>query len=147
MSPRHINLFGSKHNPFYAGFGNRLTDALSYRSVNIPSTRIFTINSNAEVVLDLLCLTKYKSSYVNMRDLVDHFFPPVHKVVEDEYTDFNYWREELPDPDDFSDSDAEGRGELYDDDEEEEDAGYMGDSYLEEGELDDGNEEDEEEYD
>ena len=52
-----LNLFGPTQNPFYAGFGNRLTDALSYRSVNIPSTRIFTINSNAEVVLDLLCLT------------------------------------------------------------------------------------------
>jgi phosphatidate phosphatase LPIN len=124
-----LNLFGSKHNPFYAGFGNRLTDALSYRSVNIPSTRIFTINSNAEVVLDLLCLTKYKSSYVNMRDLVDHFFPPVHKVVQEEYTDFNYWREGLMDPDEFTDSDAE-REEGDDDD----DAGYMGDSYIEDDE-------------
>jgi phosphatidate phosphatase LPIN len=37
-------------NPFYAGFGNRITDALSYRSVGIPSSRIFTINSNAEVL-------------------------------------------------------------------------------------------------
>ena len=37
-------------NPFYAGFGNRITDALSYRSVGIPSSRIFTINSNAEVI-------------------------------------------------------------------------------------------------
>jgi phosphatidate phosphatase LPIN len=123
-----LNLFGTKHNPFYAGFGNRLTDALSYRSVNVPSTRIFTINSNAEVVLDLLCLTKYKSSYVNMRDLVDHFFPPVHKVVEEEYTDFNYWREGLMDPDEFTDSDAE-REEGDDDD-----AGYMGDSYIEDDE-------------
>jgi phosphatidate phosphatase LPIN len=130
-----LNLFGSKHNPFYAGFGNRLTDALSYRSVNIPSTRIFTINSNAEVVLDLLCLTKYKSSYVNMRDLVDHFFPPVHKVVEEEYTDFNYWREGLMDPDEFTDSDEEQEGD---------DAGYMGDSYIEdeEEEYEDDEEED-----
>jgi phosphatidate phosphatase LPIN len=38
-------------NPFYAGFGNRITDALSYRSVGIPSSRIFTINSNAEVTI------------------------------------------------------------------------------------------------
>jgi len=143
-----LNLFGTGHTPFYAGFGNRLTDALSYRSVNIPSTRIFTINSNAEVVLDLLCLTKYKSSYVNMRDLVDHFFPPVHKVVEEEYTDFNFWREGIMDPDEFSDSDDERRD--HDDDEEEEDdeddAGYMGDSYIEDGEeLEDDEEEDDEE--
>jgi len=104
-----LNLFGPKHNPFYAGFGNRLTDALSYRSVNIPSTRIFTINSNAEVSLDLLTLTKYKSSYVNMRDLVDHFFPPVSILnTDEEYTDFNYWRDSLPDPDEFTDSEDEG---------------------------------------
>lgn len=103
-----LNLF-SGDNPFYAGFGNRLTDALSYRSVNIPSTRIFTINSNAEVSLDLLCLTRYKSSYVNIRDLVDHFFPPVARVmgIAEEYTDFNYWRDDIPAIDDFSDSDAD----------------------------------------
>jgi phosphatidate phosphatase LPIN len=41
--------FFHQRTPFYAGFGNRLTDALSYRSVAIPPTRIFTINSNAEV--------------------------------------------------------------------------------------------------
>ncbi|KAF8539425.1 Lipin/Ned1/Smp2-domain-containing protein [Trichophaea hybrida] len=137
-----LNLFGPEHNPFYAGFGNRLTDALSYRSVNIPSTRIFTINSNAEVVLDLLCLTKYKSSYVNMRDLVDHFFPPAHKVVEEEFTDFNYWRDGLMDPDEFSDSDAEHEDEEDEDEDEGGDVEDMGDSYLEEGEL-----EDEDEYD
>jgi phosphatidate phosphatase LPIN len=44
-------------NRFYAGFGNRITDALSYRSVGIPSSRIFTINSNAEVGFDGVELT------------------------------------------------------------------------------------------
>ncbi|KAL7270924.1 lipin Ned1 [Rhizina undulata] len=126
-----LNLFGPNHNPFYAGFGNRLTDALSYRSVNIPSTRIFTINSYAEVSLDLLTLTKYKSSYVNMRDLVDHFFPPVGLLSSDEqYTDFNYWREALPDPDEFSDSENEGQ----DEEEDEEEDGNMGESYYEDDE-------------
>jgi phosphatidate phosphatase LPIN len=48
--------------PFYAGFGNRITDALSYRSVNIPSSRIFTIDSNGEVKMELLELAGYKSS-------------------------------------------------------------------------------------
>ncbi|KAL8969128.1 MAG: hypothetical protein Q9183_002144 [Haloplaca sp. 2 TL-2023] len=103
-----LNLFGHKRTPFYAGFGNRLTDALSYRSVNIPSTRIFTINSNAEVSLDLLTLNKYKNSYVTMRELVDHFFPPIGLLVTsggEEFTDFNYWRETPLDLDEFSDSD------------------------------------------
>ncbi|KAL8629442.1 hypothetical protein Q9189_004833 [Teloschistes chrysophthalmus] len=107
-----LNLFSGKRNPFYAGFGNRLTDALSYRSVNIPSTRIFTINSNAEVSLDLLTLNKYKNSYVTMRELVDHFFPPVGLLVTgggEEFTDFNYWREAPLDVDEFSDSDESDR--------------------------------------
>ena len=48
--------------PFYAGFGNRITDALSYRSVNIPSSRIFTIDTNGEVKMELLEMAGYKSS-------------------------------------------------------------------------------------
>ena len=58
-------LFGtSARNPFYAGFGNRITDALSYRSVDVPSSRIFTIDSSGEVKMELLELAGYKSSYV-----------------------------------------------------------------------------------
>lgn len=117
-----LHLFPGRENPFYAGFGNRFTDALSYRSVNIPSTRIFTINSYAEVSLDLLSLNKYKSSYVSMRELVDHFFPPVSLLVQEggeEFTDFTYWRDIPHDLDDFSatdsddddDDDASGAGE------------------------------------
>lgn len=108
------NLFGQNTNPFYAGFGNRLTDALSYRSVNIPSTRIFTINSHAEVSLDMLSLSKYKSSYVTMRELVDHFFPPIGLLIPsggENYTDFNYWRETPLDLSDFSASDTDDDGD------------------------------------
>lgn len=117
-------LFGpSASGHFYAGFGNRITDALSYRSVNIPSSRIFTIDSSGEVKMELLELAGYKSSYVfcldscgsllyfnldldsryiHMTDLVDQMFPPVHRNVTAEYTDFNFWRApiqefELPD--------------------------------------------------
>jgi phosphatidate phosphatase LPIN len=55
-------LFGDSKNPFYAGFGNRITDALSYRSVDIPSSKIFTIDSTGDVKLELLELAGYKSS-------------------------------------------------------------------------------------
>jgi len=104
-----MNLFGKPpgQTPFYAGFGNRFTDALSYRSVNIPSTRIFTINSNAEVSLDVLSLNSYKTGYASMREIVDHFFPPVGLLVPpggEAYTDFNYWREKPMDIADFTDS-------------------------------------------
>lgn len=63
--------------PFFAGFGNRITDALSYRTVGIPSSRIFTINPDGEVHMELLELAGYRSSYVFINELVDHFFPPV----------------------------------------------------------------------
>lgn len=56
-------LFGNgSKGSFYAGFGNRITDAMSYRSVNIPSSRIFTIDSSGEVKMELLELAGYKSS-------------------------------------------------------------------------------------
>ncbi|KAF1355984.1 LNS2-domain-containing protein [Lizonia empirigonia] len=96
--------------PFYAGFGNRFTDALSYRSVNIPSTRIFTINSNAEVSLDVLSLNSYRTGYASMREIVDHFFPPVGLLVPaggENFTDFNYWRDKPLDIEDFTDSEDE----------------------------------------
>lgn len=119
-----LGLFAGKENPFYAGFGNRLTDALSYRSVNIPSAKIFTINSNAEVSLDLLSLTKYKSSYVSMRELVDHFFPPVKLLVQpggEEFTDFTYWRDTPKDLENFSTTDSEEEEDEEDEEDEEED--------------------------
>ncbi|KAJ3569096.1 hypothetical protein NP233_g5276 [Leucocoprinus birnbaumii] len=91
-------LFGEHaKNPFYAGFGNRITDALSYRSVNVPSARIFTIDSSGEVKMELLELAGYKSSYIHMTDLVDQMFPPIHKKWAPEYTDFNYWKIPVPD--------------------------------------------------
>ncbi|KAF2268381.1 LNS2-domain-containing protein [Lojkania enalia] len=111
-----MSLFGKPHGqtPFYAGFGNRLTDALSYRSVNIPSTRIFTINSNAEVSLDVLSLNSYKTGYASMREIVDHFFPPVGLLVPaggEQFTDFNYWRDRPMDIEDFTDSGDEDEDE------------------------------------
>ncbi|KIO15425.1 hypothetical protein M407DRAFT_212275 [Tulasnella calospora MUT 4182] len=48
-------LFGLQgKEPFCAGFGNRITVALSYRSVNVPSARIVTIDSGGEVKNKLL---------------------------------------------------------------------------------------------
>ena len=123
-----LSLFPGKTYPFYAGFGNRFTDALSYRTVNIPSSRIFTINSNAEVSLDLLSLNKYKISYVSMREIVDHFFPPVSMLVKDggeDFTDFTYWRDTPQGLDDFSATDSEASSI---DGEEEEDASALEES-------------------
>lgn len=148
------NLFAPHKTPFYAGFGNRLTDALSYRSVSIPSNRIFTINSYAEVSLDLLSLNKLRYSYVNMREVVDHYFPPVNTLVKgggEEYTDFRYWRDPVLELDDFSESESDEKDD-EDDDEDDEDDNHgsedeedgddaLGDSYISRDSLDE-NEED-----
>ncbi|EXJ88100.1 hypothetical protein A1O1_05028 [Capronia coronata CBS 617.96] len=137
-----LSLFPGKTNPFYAGFGNRFTDALSYRSVNIPSSRIFTINTNAEVSLDLLTLNKYRSSYVSMREVVDHFFPPVSTLVKEggeEYTDFAYWRDTPGDLENFAPTDSEeedGEDEDDDDEPEVESGNDMGDSFVSRDSMD-----------
>jgi phosphatidate phosphatase LPIN len=45
-----------------------------------------------------------------MREIVDHFFPPVGLLVPaggEAYTDFNYWRDKPLDIEDFTDSEDE----------------------------------------
>lgn len=123
-----LGLFPGRSSPFYAGFGNRLTDALSYRTVHIPSSRIFTINSRAEVSLDLLSLNSYRSSYVTMREVVDHSFPPVSTLLKEggeEFTDFKYWRDDPSlDIDGFVPSDSEEEDD-GDEDEDEDSRPYL----------------------
>jgi phosphatidate phosphatase LPIN len=136
-----LGLFPGRTNAFYAGFGNRFTDALSYRTVNIPSTRIFTINTNSEVSIDLLSLSKYRSSYVSMRELVDHFFPPVSTLVKEggeEYTDFSYWRDAPQDLDDWVPTDSSG-SEAEGEDDDDDEAARLGESYISRDSVDQSN--------
>ncbi|QPG96048.1 hypothetical protein C2857_002972 [Epichloe festucae Fl1] len=155
------SLYGPDHSPFYAGFGNRLTDQISYRTVDVPRTRIFTINSNSEVSLDLLSLNKLKMSYVNINEVVDHYFPPVATLVKaggEDYTDFKYWRDEPLELDEFSASDgdepdapADNESTYTDDDDDDEEIGDgLVDSYISresiDESVDDDNVDDQEEY-
>lgn len=150
------NLFGKENKPFHAGFGNRITDAISYRYVDVKSSRIFTINSYGDVQMELLQFAGYKSSYLSMNDLVDHFFPPVNNIAkkdEGDFTDFTYWRSNIPEID-FSDDednkakvdrrqDATTRTTDYDnEDEDEEDPDYVPSSGSSSGSRDDRDEED-----
>lgn len=144
------SLYGHEYHPFYAGFGNRLTDQISYRTVDVPRTRIFTINSNAEVSLDLLSLNKLKLSYVSMTDVVDHYFPPVSTIVKgggEDFTDFAYWRSTPLELDEFSASDTDDDVDepdeeesqyAEDDDEDVDDHDGLGASYLSRGSIDEG---------
>lgn len=88
-------------NPFYAGFGNKITDVYAYKALNIPDSRIFTINHRGELRHELI--HTFHSSYSRLSDITDHFFPPLHRTVKGdklhkdeqvaiEYSSPIYWR-------------------------------------------------------
>ena len=89
-------LFPSKNDlePFFAGFGNRMNDVLSYRAVGIPVHRIFTINHKGEVTNERT--NAFQSSYTAMQDVVDEMFPPykgsISLAAADEFSAFTFWR-------------------------------------------------------
>ena len=66
------NLFPDEFNPFYTGFGNRDTDAVSYRAVGISLSRIFIVNHDGEIHH---FNSTYKKSYPLLHELVDDMFP------------------------------------------------------------------------
>ncbi|XP_020247800.1 phosphatidate phosphatase PAH1-like isoform X3 [Asparagus officinalis] len=89
-------LFPSDYNPFYAGFGNRDTDELSYRKIGIPKGKIFIINPKGEVAINHCVGVK---SYTNLHTLVNDMFPPTSMVEQEDFNAWNYWKMPLPDID------------------------------------------------
>ncbi|XP_010486529.1 PREDICTED: phosphatidate phosphatase PAH1-like [Camelina sativa] len=83
-------LFPTDYNPFYAGFGNRDTDELSYRKLGIPKGKIFIINPKGEVAtghrIDV------KKSYTSLHTLVNDMFPPTSLVEQEDYNPWNFWK-------------------------------------------------------
>ncbi|ORX50152.1 LNS2-domain-containing protein [Hesseltinella vesiculosa] len=87
----------SVHEAFYAGFGNRVTDGISYRSVGVPASRIFTIDPYGQLRLELL--RGFQSSYVDLHAIVDQMFPPLtndNQMEDQTYNDWNFWKAPLP---------------------------------------------------
>ncbi|KAJ3675258.1 hypothetical protein LUZ60_004300 [Juncus effusus] len=82
-------LFPADCNPFYAGFGNRDTDELSYLKVGIPIGKIFIINPKGQVAVNRRIDTK---SYSSLHELVHGMFPPYSSPEQEGYNDFNFWR-------------------------------------------------------
>ncbi|KAI9201560.1 hypothetical protein LWI28_025342 [Acer negundo] len=87
-------LFPSDCNPFYAGFGNRDTDEISYLRVGIPRGKIFTINPKGEIAVNRRNDT---NSYSSLHVLVHGMFPPTTSSEQEDYNSWNFWR--LPPPD------------------------------------------------
>ncbi|GAA0177075.1 hypothetical protein LIER_29652 [Lithospermum erythrorhizon] len=91
-------LFPPDYNPFYAGFGNRDTDELSYRKIGIPKGKIFIINPKGEVAINNRVDVK---SYTSLHTLVHDMFPPTSLVEQEDFNSWNFWKTPLPDVDDL----------------------------------------------
>jgi phosphatidate phosphatase LPIN len=70
-----LNLFPPDTKPFFAGFGNKITDAISYESVGINKSKIFIINEKGEISQ---YNNYYKTSYLHINDMFLEMFPPVY---------------------------------------------------------------------
>ncbi|KAJ8772840.1 hypothetical protein K2173_028017 [Erythroxylum novogranatense] len=86
-------LFPSDCNPFYAGFGNRDTDEISYLKVGIPRGKIFIINPKGEVAVQRRV---DKKSYTSLQTLVHDMFPPARSSEQEAFNSWNFWK--LPPP-------------------------------------------------
>ncbi|XP_028772557.1 uncharacterized protein LOC114729686 [Neltuma alba] len=82
-------LFPSNGNPFYAGFGNRDTDEISYLKVGIPKGKIFIINPKGEVAVNRRLDTK---SYTSLHALVNGMFPATSLSEEEDFNSWNFWK-------------------------------------------------------
>ncbi|KAF6139079.1 hypothetical protein GIB67_010805 [Kingdonia uniflora] len=87
-------LFPPDCNPFYAGFGNRHTDELSYLKVGIPKGKIFTINAKGEVAVNRRV---DRRSYTSLYALVHGMFPAKSTAEQEEYNSWNYWKMPIAD--------------------------------------------------
>ena len=61
-------------NPFYAGFGNKETDAIAYRYLGIPMKNVFIINIFSGIVQ---LGQKEKTSYPKLIESFDDIFPKI----------------------------------------------------------------------
>lgn len=75
------NLFRDNLPHFYAGFGNRETDAVSYMYIKIPLNKCFIINTSSEVVQ---LGSTVKTTYQEIADNIDKYFPKIEKNENNE---------------------------------------------------------------
>eukprot|EP00347_Sterkiella_histriomuscorum_P011534 403372088 len=71
------DLFKHERNPFIGGFGNRDTDAVSYRAVDIDLSNIFIVNPQGEIHH---YNSAYKKTYTLLQELVHDMFPRIQTI-------------------------------------------------------------------
>ncbi|KAK9844331.1 hypothetical protein WJX74_000895 [Apatococcus lobatus] len=97
-------LFPEDWNPFFAGFGNRDTDEISYLTVGVPPSKIFIINPRGELrKASSTVTTSTWGTLIGVNGLVHEMFPPLQPVEQaqsvtqrEEYNDFTFWHVQPP---------------------------------------------------
>jgi len=83
------SLFSKDVNPFYAGFGNKENDLLSYKTVGVHPSRIFIVDTSSKIRVDSIVTHK---SYSDVDDLVHMIFPRLnendHDPVDKQFSSF-----------------------------------------------------------
>jgi len=79
---------------FYAGFGNRESDRISYKEVGISPGRIFIIDQHGEIDNGG---TIRMQTYSSLNEIVDQIFPSFSPnsttlTHDDSFHDFKYWK-------------------------------------------------------
>ncbi|KAN0025260.1 hypothetical protein ACTFIU_003520 [Dictyostelium citrinum] len=89
------NIFPPTMSPFYAGFGNRNTDAISYNAVGVPKGKTFTINPLGVINTTN---TTYNKTYTKLNDLVQDMFPCQNSnknSVDEQWNEYHYWKKSV----------------------------------------------------
>ena len=92
-------LFPAEWNPFYAGFGNRGSDVVSYAAVGVPRGRTFTINPKGEMVNEAFRHAR-RFTLQQVKALLEEFFPAVAAAggaggaagAQDAFADVAFWK-------------------------------------------------------
>lgn len=86
-------LFNGK-NPYLAGFGNRVTDVMTYKAMKITNNRIYTINEMGQIQAEYS--KSMVGTYHTINEFIDSIFPPLNnseeKFYDHRFSDFKWWR-------------------------------------------------------
>lgn len=79
--------------PFFAGFGNRISDLLSYKVLGIAKSMIFIIDRDGSICEGMK--RKISASYLTLNHFANTIFPEIRKEEDKRkklYHDFHFWR-------------------------------------------------------
>lgn len=83
-----LNLFPPECTPYFAGFGNKMTDAISYEAVGVNKSKIFIINEKGDITQ---YNNYYRTSYTGITELAQEMFPAV-KGNNTYFSQINYFK-------------------------------------------------------